>query len=71
MLKRLVRFIALAEAALQRGVALQAIAELPVLRGLQRMGEEIGEDQLQKFDELGASIEAAMAGLGKASPHAA
>ncbi len=71
MLKLLVRFIALAEAALQRGVALQAIAELPVLRRLQRMGEEIGEDQLQNFGELGASIEAAMAGLGKASHHAA
>jgi V/A-type H+-transporting ATPase subunit A len=71
MLKLLVRFIALAEAALQRGVALQAIAELPVLRGLQRMGEEIGGDQLQKFGELSASIEAAMAGLGKASLHAA
>jgi V/A-type H+-transporting ATPase subunit A len=71
MLKLLVRFIALAEAALARGVALQAIAELPVLRRLQRMGEEIGEDQLQKFGELGASIEAAMATLGKASPDAA
>ena len=71
MLKLLVRFIALAEAALQGGVALQGIAELPVLRRLQRMGEEIGEDQLQNFGELGASIEAAMAGLGKASPHAA
>jgi hypothetical protein len=61
----------LAEAALQRGVALQAMAELPVLRSLQRMGEEIGGDQLQKFSELSASIEAAMAGLGKASLHAA
>ncbi len=71
MLKLLVRFIALAEAALQRGVALQAIAELPVLRGLQRMGEEIGGDQLQKFGELSASMEAAMTGLGKASLHAA
>ena len=71
MLKLLVRFIALAEAALQGGVALQGIAELPVLRRLQRMGEEIGEDQLQNFGELGASIEAAMAGLGKAAPHAA
>jgi len=35
------------------------------------MGEEIGEDQLQKFGELGASIEAAMAALGKAPSHAA
>jgi V/A-type H+-transporting ATPase subunit A len=70
MLKLLVRFVALAEAALRRGVALAEIAELPVLRPLQRMGEEIGEDRVQKLDELGARIEAAMAGLGKA-PHAA
>jgi V/A-type H+-transporting ATPase subunit A len=71
MLKVLIRFIALAEAALQRGVALQAVVELPLLRRLQRMGEEIGEDQLQKFGELGVSVEAAMAGLGKADSHAA
>jgi len=71
MLKLIVRFIALAEAALERGVALQAIAELPALRRLQRMGEEIGEDQLQKFGELNASVEAAMAELGKAPSHAA
>jgi len=61
----------LAEAALGRGVALQAIADLPILRRLQRMGEEIGEDQLEKFGALGANIEAAMAGLGKTPSHAA
>jgi len=70
MLKLLVRFIALAEEALQRGVPLQAIAEMQLLRRLQRMSEEIGEDQLQKFNELAASMEAAMAGLGKAAPYA-
>ena len=70
MLKLIVRFITLAEAALERGAALQEMTELPLLRRLQRMGEEIGEDQLQKFDELGASIGAAMAGLGKAASHA-
>ena len=71
MLEVLIRFIALAEAALQRGVALGTIVELPLLRRLQRMGEEIGEDQLAKFGELGVAVEAAMAGLGKASSHAA
>jgi V/A-type H+/Na+-transporting ATPase subunit A len=71
MLKRILRFIALAEAALQNGVAPQAIAELPVLRRLQRMSEEIGEGQLEKFAELGVSVDAAMASLQKASPHAA
>ena len=71
MLKLILRFIALAEAALARGVAPQAIAELSVMRRLQRMGEEIGEDQLDKFAELGVQVEAAMAALGKASTHAA
>lgn len=70
MLKRILRFIALAEAALQNGVAPQAIAELPVLRRLQRMSEEISEGQLEKFAELGVSVDAAMAGLQKAAPHA-
>ncbi len=71
MLKLILRFIALAEAALERGVAPQAIAELEVMRRLQRMGEEIGEDQLDKFGDLGASVETAMAALGKAATHAA
>ena len=71
MLKLILRFIALAEAALERGVAPQAIAELEVMRRLQRMGEEIGEDQLDKFGDLGANVETAMAALGKAASHAA
>jgi len=71
MLKLILRFIALAEAALERGVAPQAIADLAVMRRLQRMAEEIGEGQLDKFGELGASVDAAMAGLGKAATHAA
>jgi V/A-type H+-transporting ATPase subunit A len=70
MLKTILRFVALAETALQHGIAPGRIAELPVLRRLQRMGEEIGEDQLEKFGELNESIEAAMADLGKAAPHA-
>jgi V/A-type H+-transporting ATPase subunit A len=71
MLKLILRFVELAEAALQRGVAPERLAELPVLRRLQRMGEEIGEGQLEKFGELGVTVDAAMAGLAKASTHAA
>jgi len=71
MLKLILRFIALAEAALARGVAPQAIAELSIMRRLQRMGEEIGEGQLDKFAELGVQVEAAMANLGRVSTHAA
>jgi V/A-type H+/Na+-transporting ATPase subunit A len=71
MLKLILHFVALAQAALARGVAPQAMAELEVLRRLQRMGEEIGEDQLDKFTQLSAAVETAFAGLGKAPSHAA
>ncbi len=71
MLKLILRFITLAEAALERGVTPQSIGELAVMRRLQRMGEEIGEDQLDKFGQLGANVESAMAALGKAASHAA
>jgi len=71
MLALVLRFIALSEAALERGAAPQAIAELEVLRRLRRMGEEIGEDRLPEFGALAMAIEVAMAGLGKAAPDAA
>lgn len=70
MLKLILRFIALAEEALADGVPPQRIAELDVLRRLQRMGEEIGESELEKFSDLSESVEAAMAALRRAS-HAA
>ena len=49
MLKLILRFVALAEATLEDGIPPQRIAELDVLRRLQRMGEEIGEGELDKF----------------------
>ena len=56
MLKLILRFVALAEDALERGVPPGQIAELDVLRRLQRMGEEIGEDELEKFARLSESV---------------
>ena len=47
------------------------MAELEVLRRLQRMGEEIGEGELEKFAQLSAALETAFGGLGKAPSHAA
>jgi V/A-type H+/Na+-transporting ATPase subunit A len=67
MLKLILRFVTLAEAKLDDGVPPQRIAELDVLRRLQRMGEEIDESELSKFADLGESVEAAMAGLGRAA----
>jgi V/A-type H+-transporting ATPase subunit A len=71
MLKLILRFITLAEAALSRGVAPDAIAGLDVLRRLRRMGEEIDEDRLDEFSQLDTATETALAALGKAAPHAA
>lgn len=70
MLDLVLRFIELAQAALDRGVAPQALAELGILRRLQRMGEEIGESRLEKFQDLRAALEAQMAQMGKAASDA-
>jgi V/A-type H+-transporting ATPase subunit A len=52
MMRLLGSFIDRAEAALDHGCEVDAIAALPVLRRLQRMGEEIGDDAMDRFDLL-------------------
>jgi V/A-type H+-transporting ATPase subunit A len=69
MLKLILRFVTLSEQALERSVPPGEIAELDVLRRLQRMGEEIGEDESEKFSDLSERVEAAIANLGKAAAH--
>jgi len=71
MLKVILSFIDLAETALEQGVPPQRIGELEVLRRLQRMSEEIGEDEIDKFGELRSALESAMADLTRAESHAA
>jgi V/A-type H+/Na+-transporting ATPase subunit A len=71
MLKLVLHFVALAHDAVEAGVPPQAIGELPVLRRLHRMGEDIGEDRLEGLVALRAELDAAMAELGKAPAHAA
>ncbi len=61
MMRLLGRFIDLAEAALAAGVAPQGMGSLPCLRALQRMGEDIADDQLPLLDELGARMESEFA----------
>ncbi len=63
MMKLLGRFVALAEAAQGAGATPEQIAALPVMRALQRMGEEIGDGQLALFDELAARLEREFAPL--------
>ncbi len=52
MMRLLGSFISHAETALERGANVDAIGGLPVLRRLQRMGEEIGNDAMDRFDLL-------------------
>jgi V/A-type H+-transporting ATPase subunit A len=66
MMRLLGRFIDLAEAALAAGVETERIAALACLRALQRMGEEIGDDQLPRLAELEARVEREFAQLAPA-----
>jgi len=63
MMRLLVHFIELAEAAAARGVTPEQIAALPVMRPLARMGEEIAEDELPRLAELEQRIDQAFAAL--------
>jgi V/A-type H+-transporting ATPase subunit A len=58
MMQTVARFIELSEAALSRSIDVAGIATLPVLRRLWRMGEEIGEAELERFDALRRDMEA-------------
>jgi V/A-type H+-transporting ATPase subunit A len=63
MMRLLGRFIELAEAAQAVGVEPAALAALPCLRALQRMGQEIEDGQLPQFAELQARVEREIAQL--------
>ena len=71
MLRLVMRFIALAREALERGARPEQIASLPVHRRLQRMGEEIGEDELGRFAQLWPQLERELAALAVAPAGAA
>ena len=49
MMRLLGRFLDLAEQALAAGVAPERLAALPVFRALQRMGEDIGEEDIERL----------------------
>ncbi|NGX17052.1 V-type ATP synthase subunit A [Wenzhouxiangella sp. XN24] len=56
MLRLMMQFIDLAEAAVERGIAPAKIAAMPILRKLQRLGEEFGEDQLEDKPKVATEI---------------
>jgi len=66
MLRLLVRFIELAEAAASAGATPETIAALEVVRPLARMGEDIGDTEVERLAELELRAEAAFAALAPA-----
>ena len=52
MLRLLIHFVDRASEAVAAGIGIDAIAALPVLRLLRRLGEELGEDQLDEMKDI-------------------
>jgi len=52
MMKLITYFIDQSEKAVAAHIRVEDIAALPIMRRLRRMGEEIGENELEKFEEL-------------------
>jgi V/A-type H+-transporting ATPase subunit A len=63
MLRLVMRFVELAEAALARGVAIRTLVSLPLLPRLKRLGEEHGEADLAGIEDLGREVEAVVLAL--------
>jgi V/A-type H+-transporting ATPase subunit A len=63
MLRLLVKYFDHAEAAVNAGQTPEILAQMPALRALQRMGEEIGDGQLERLAELEARIDREFAAL--------
>ncbi len=63
MMRLLDRFFDLAEQAIAAGVAPADIAQMACVRPLQRLGEDIADNELPRFDALQAAIEREFAAL--------
>jgi len=71
MMRVLARTLDRAEAALAGGVHPERIAALPVVRAVQRMGEEIGNAELERFKALEARVDSEFAALATPAAEAA
>jgi V/A-type H+-transporting ATPase subunit A len=63
MMQLLDHFIDLTEAAVAQRVSVEAISQLPVMRELRRMGEDIDDERLEQFGELQRRLDAGMTEL--------
>jgi V/A-type H+-transporting ATPase subunit A len=63
MMRILDRFFDLAQSALEAGVAVADIGAMQCIRPLQRMGEDIADGEVERFDALQAAVERELAAL--------
>jgi V/A-type H+-transporting ATPase subunit A len=71
MMRLISRFIELSQQAIERQVDIENITNLPILRHLRRMNEDIGEHNMDKFETLREEIENIFAKLvSEAEQHA-
>ncbi|MBF0212342.1 MAG: V-type ATP synthase subunit A [Magnetococcales bacterium] len=63
MMGLLIRFMDRAALAVADGVTVERITALSILRRLQRMGEEIGDEEWERFDALDALLESDFSAL--------
>lgn len=67
MMQMISRFIELSQHAIELDITVETITALPIMRRLMRMGEEIGEDELDRFDGLRVELDSVFSGLLHAS----
>ena len=63
MMQMISRFIELSQNAIELDISVETITALPIMRRLMRMGEEIGEDELDRFDGLRVELDTVFSGL--------
>jgi V/A-type H+-transporting ATPase subunit A len=71
MLRMVGDFIARAEQAVNDGIDPDSLLSLPVTRRIRRMGEDIPNDKLERFDELAHELDTAFAALAPTTQSAA
>jgi len=71
MLRLVDHFFDLAEAAVAAGADPDRFGALPVMRRLQRMGDDIAADELERLGELASDLDQAFATLGEGAATAA
>ncbi len=67
MMQMINRFIKHSEHAVEMNISAETVAALPVMRKLMRMGEEIGEEDLEKYNALRIELDDAFAQLTRSS----